>query len=918
MQREDGLLRYAGLTALAAAVTILVSSVGGAFGSGAAAYTTFSGADATAAGCLDNPTGVNCNNYADKSDVYVNGGPVNGSGLPDGSYYFSVVVPGYQHDGFIDGHKGNLSDTTIGGTTGDGGSGDSYLCREVTVSGSGATFSYTPDGGCTTPHAQGTDPQHSTVTQLMPYDDTSNAGSVYILAICPVSVVSAVKPNPSDCKFDAFRINAATVPSVDDLIVSKTATPTFARDYDWSVNKTQTTSSTPIDSSASSVIVNYQVTATWSGPTDSGWQVTGDITITNPNGVAATGVGVTDTLSTGGSLADGGIADGNATCIVNGGTNTNLSVDPNSAINLPYTCSWAANTAPVTSNGAYVAYTNNVHVTWDNSGAFNSPDPSADATASVTFGDGSTGNPTVTHDKTTVTDTFNSGTPGVIGVVGVDESFAPDTSPDALAANESYDAQSQTFTFTYSRSVTVVAGTCTTYRNVATVSDDATSNDNSSSASVRVCGGADLQVVKTATPALKRTYNWTISKSVDKTRVEQIGGTATFNYTVNASETGFTDSGWVVTGTITVSNPNDWESVTLTGVSDSIDNGGNCSITSGNKTATLAPKGQTGDSATLGYKCTFASNPGGGTNTAAATWDSSAASTPDGSASGTAGYDFSNATITRVNQTITVTDCFALSTVTCTSPTTLGTLTATDVTPFAAATYTYSHTVNVPANNCLRYTNTAVIVETKQSDTKTVEVCGPAKTGALTMGFWQNKNGQGIITGGASTGGVCNSGTWLRLYAPFQDLSATASCSAVATYVYNIIKAANASGASMNAMLKAQMLATALDVYFSDPALGGNKIGAPAPIGGVKIDLTKICHMIDSSNGTATCSGTFENVSSAFGGATSLSLTVSQMLTYAASQSNAGGSFWYGNNKTTQGLAKDAFDAINNQVAFSA
>ena len=105
----------------------------------------------------------------------------------------------------------------------------------------------------------------------------------------------------------------------------------------------------------------------------------------------------------------------------------------------------------------------------------------------------------------------------------------------------------------------------------------------------------------------------------------------------------------------------------------------------------------------------------------------------------------------------------------------------------------------------------------------------------------------------------------------------------------------------MNAMLKAQMLATALDVYFSDPALGGNQIGAPAPIGGVSIDLT------DS------CGGSYKNASSAFGGATVL--TVSQILTYAASQSNAGGSSWYGQVKATQELAKDVFDAINNQKA---
>ena len=110
------------------------------------------------------------------------------------------------------------------------------------------------------------------------------------------------------------------------------------------------------------------------------------------------------------------------------------------------------------------------------------------------------------------------------------------------------------------------------------------------------------------------------------------------------------------------------------------------------------------------------------------------------------------------------------------------------------------------------------------------------------------------------------------------------------------------------------MLATALDVYFSDPALGGNKINATLPIGGLTIDLTMICKMIDSTSGTATCSGTYQNVSSAFGGT---SLTVSDMLTYAASQSNVGGSTWYMNVKAMQELAKNAFDAINNQVALA-
>jgi hypothetical protein len=191
------------------------------------------------------------------------------------------------------------------------------------------------------------------------------------------------------------------------------------------------------------------------------------------------------------------------------------------------------------------------------------------------------------------------------------------------------------------------------------------------------------------------------------------------------------------------------------------------------------------------------------------------------------------------------------------------------------------------------------------------------------MGFWQNKNGQGIISGGAYTlvSGVkvCNSGTWLRLYPPFQDLSPTATCAQVATYVYNVIKAATCStGGTCNTMLKAQMLSTALDVYFSGGDVngsGGNKIGAPGPIGVVKIDLTHICSMIDGSGGTATCSGTFLDCSSAFGGATCLS--VSQILAYAGSQSNVGGSVWYAQVKATQVLAKNVFDAINNRVAFN-
>jgi hypothetical protein len=216
----------------------------------------------------------------------------------------------------------------------------------------------------------------------------------------------------------------------------------------------------------------------------------------------------------------------------------------------------------------------------------------------------------------------------------------------------------------------------------------------------------------------------------------------------------------------------------------------------------------------------------------------------------------------------------------------------------------------------VRTTNAAVTVNPNDDVVCTFTNTRQApKTGAKTIGYWQNKNGQAIIKGGAATNGVCNVGSWLRGYAPFQDLSTGATCTQVAGYVLTLVKAATAKGAAMNAMLKAQMVATALDVYFSDPTLGGNKIAAPTSIGGRVIDLTMVCKMIDGSAGTATCSVTYRDASSAFGG--SNALAVAQMLSYAAAQANVGGSSWYGNVKSQQELAKDAFDATDNEAAFS-
>lgn len=272
-----------------------------------------------------------------------------------------------------------------------------------------------------------------------------------------------------------------TTPPASDLTATKTATPSFDRDYDWSVQKSQTTSATPIDSKASSVSVNYQITATWSGPTDSGWQVGGDITVNNPNEVGSdvTGVNVTDAIEN----------ESNASCSVD--TGSPGSVDPTSgtipgasSIDFPYTCTYTQ--APAASD-----QTNEASITWPDQTlangshlAGNSGNPLT-ATADV---DWTAATINVTHDTTTVQDTFNGGSADTLGVANVDGTFTKDAGNTLTGFASSYDSTTQTFTFTYSRTVAVVPNTCKEYDNTATVSDDATSGDNGSNASVTVCG----------------------------------------------------------------------------------------------------------------------------------------------------------------------------------------------------------------------------------------------------------------------------------------------------------------------------------------------------------------------------------------------------------------------------------------------
>jgi hypothetical protein len=636
-----------------------------------------------------------------------------------------------------------------------------------------------------------------------------------------------------------------------DLTVSKTATATFSRKYDWSITKN--VDKTTVDTTAgTSVTFSYTVDVSQTGIEDSNWKVSGVISVTNPNASQDfTGVNVADVIDNGGN------------CSVD---SFNGTVPAGQTVALNYVCSYTS--APSTLTG-----TNTASATWSAS-AMGTPDGSANGTAAYAFGAPSS----LINQTITVQDTFNGNTT-TLGTVTA-------TNPPSAPASAS---------FKYSHTVAAPSGTCNTYNNTAVIVETA----QTAARSVQVCGGADLTLVVSATPQFTRTFKWTIQKGVNKTLINTPSPVAH----VVVQETGFVDSGWQLTGTATVTNPNDWESIPVA-LGDSVSGGvGTCSFT-GSSSLTVGP----GQSVPLAYVCTYPAfpSPPSGTDTATATWDKTTYFTPDGSATGSAGFTFTGPT-NSVNQTVTLTESFNGQ-----PPVALGTVTGILVKPWATQAFLESPTLNFPASGCVDEPNLSTLPPTTLTSSETITLCTSIKSGAKSAGFWALYQGRGLILHGASTAGVCNAGTWLRNDAPFQDLSPTASCSQVQSYVTGVF---SASSSSVLAELKMQALATALNVYFSDPSLGGNTISAPAPIGNYSVDLTHVCVMKDSSGtGAGTCTGTVGSSSNAFSGATQL--TVSQMLATSSSFSNAGGTAWY-SNSTTQALAKNAFDVVNNQKAMA-
>ncbi|MFN2582630.1 MAG: hypothetical protein ABR498_07810, partial [Candidatus Dormibacteria bacterium] len=197
--------------------------------------------------------------------------------------------------------------------------------------------------------------------------------------------------------------------------------------------------------------------------------------------------------------------------------------------------------------------------------------------------------------------------------------------------------------------------------------------------------------------------DWQISNTPDTTRINQPGGTATVTYTVTVTRTGTDDTDHVLSGDVTLSNPNTSDLVGID-LTDSVDNGGACAVSNGTNVTIPAAS-----SAMLTYRCDWTAAPSSsaGSDIAIATWDPVLNNTPSGSVSVQTPFSFATPANTT-NTPVTVSD---------TDTGMLGSTAATN-------TYQYARVLNVPASGCQTYAATASIQQTGQSAAASVVACG--------------------------------------------------------------------------------------------------------------------------------------------------------------------------------------------------
>lgn len=161
----------------------------------------------------------------------------------------------------------------------------------------------------------------------------------------------------------------------------------------------------------------------------------------------------------------------------------------------------------------------------------------------------------------------------------------------------------------------------------------------------------DIVVEKTAETSYVVDYPWDVEKTVDRDKATVgLGETAEFIYKIVVKPGDPVISDVKTTGKISITNPNK-DKVKITGITDSVDNGGMCTIVD-------APEWVGGgDTVTVDYTCTYPDGkvPADGVNTVKVDWEAMPGTAVD-PVSATAPVKFTEADVTEHNKTVLVWD----------------------------------------------------------------------------------------------------------------------------------------------------------------------------------------------------------------------------------------------------------------------
>ena len=200
------------------------------------------------------------------------------------------------------------------------------------------------------------------------------------------------------------------------------------------------------------------------------------------------------------------------------------------------------------------------------------------------------------------------------------------------------------------------------------------------------------------------------------------------------------------------------------------------------------------------------------------------------------------------------------------------------------------------------YKNTATVYELaapyteRAADDATVKVCTPGSVGGHTMGYWQNPNGQYLLTKYCDMSFVDQLRGWRLLEAT--EVACSGGDMTLAAAVKRTIEVATGDKNNNNGedMLRGQMLATTLSAHFGSRCsdfVGDSSVkGAPALAWNQEVKL--------AFPGAYDFSAAFPTIQD--------SAQISEYITYVANTTN----YYAGGSVEIKNLAKDLFDFVNN------